>query len=130
MPDLLVEKREVPFDELKVGMKASLERTFSEGECSEFKNLFRGRLSNEVPAALLAGMVSALHASKITGLHYVYTKQSLEFLFPVFPGERIVAVTELVEKIKNKKIAVFRTECKNQEGKVVLRETASCKYFI
>lgn len=122
-------------DQMKVGDFAEMSRTVTEADIVLFggvsgdlnpahfdeeksKNtMFKGRIAH--------GMISASYISAVLGMRLpgpgtIYLSQTLKFLKPVRIGDTIVARAEVVELVPEKKRAVLKTECFNQNGDVVL----------
>lgn len=122
-------------DQMKVGDFAEMSRTVTEADIVLFggvsgdlnpahfdeeksKNtMFKGRIAH--------GMISASYISAVLGMRLpgpgtIYLSQTLKFLKPVRIGDTVVARAEVVELVPEKKRAILKTECFNQNGDVVL----------
>jgi len=84
---------------------------------SEFaeRTIFGGRIAH---GCLTAGLISAT-LSKFPGV-IVYLSQTLHFLRPVRPGDRIEVLAEVLDRIDERSELRLRTVCKNQRDEVVL----------
>lgn len=123
------------YAELKVGDQASFTKTIAECDVYGFAGI-TGDLNpahtNEVYAEqtffkkrIAHGMLGASLISTVLGMQMpgpgtIYMKQSLTFLAPMYFGDTITAVVEVVEKMEEKKRLRLKTTCVNQEGKVVI----------
>lgn len=123
------------FNELTVGQSASLSRTVTEADVVMFggisgdlnpahfnevessKTMFKGRIAHGM---LTAGYVSAVLGMQLPGPGTIYLKQSLKFTSPVRIGDTVTAKVTVAELDEGKKRAQLKTECFNQEGKLVL----------
>jgi 3-hydroxybutyryl-CoA dehydratase len=101
----------IPIEDLEIGMVRSLAKTIGDREIALFAELssdhnpvhldddyardtmFEGRIAHGM---LTAGLISAVIGEQLPGHGTIYLKQSLTFLAPVRPGDRVeaqVAVT-------------------------------------
>jgi 3-hydroxybutyryl-CoA dehydratase len=126
------------FDELEVGMTASLTRTVTETEIVLFAGITgdtnpvhvndvaarQSRFGRRVAHGMLtAGHVSAVLGTRLPGPGAIYMSQSLRFTRPVFVGDTVTSTVEIVE-IDAKRRVRLRTTSTNQEGKTVLEGEA------
>jgi len=126
--------RDVKFDDIKIGDKASVSKTISEhdvytyaGITSDFNpvhvnaefaktSLFGKRIAHGM---LSAGLISAVLGTELPGINTIYMGQDLKFLAPVFYDDTLTATCECIEKDEKKHRIVFKTTVTNQDGKVV-----------
>jgi 3-hydroxybutyryl-CoA dehydratase len=73
---------------------------------------------------LTAGLISAVLANDLPGPGTIYMRQDLKFNAPVFLGDTITAVVEVVKYREDRRIATLRTTCTNQAGQLVLEGEA------
>ncbi|MEL7139214.1 MAG: MaoC family dehydratase [Pseudomonadota bacterium] len=125
-------------EDLEIGMERSLARTVSDREIALFAELstdrnpvhldeeyaqetiFGGRIAHGM---LTAGLISAVIGEQLPGHGTVYMGQSLKFLGPVRPGDRVVARV-IVAAIDHAKRRVT-LDCRCSVGeKVVLKGEA------
>lgn len=125
-------------EDLEIGMDRSLARTVSDREIALFAELstdrnpvhldeeyaqetiFGGRIAHGM---LTAGLISAVIGEQLPGHGTVYMGQSLKFLGPVRPGDRVVARV-IVAAIDHAKRRVT-LDCRCSVGeKVVLKGEA------
>ena len=124
--------------EIKIGDKASIAKTITEGDVYLFagitgdqnpahineevaKNtIFKGRIAHGM---LSAGLISAVLGMQLPGPGTIYMGQDLKFTAPVRFGDTITAQVEVIEIIKEK-IVKLKTTCTNQEGAFVVEGTA------
>ncbi len=128
--------------ELKIGDKASFEKTITEVDISLFagisgdfnplhinleavkKTKYKKRIAHGL---LTASLISAVIGTKLPGIGTLYLKQDLGFLAPVFVGDTIKAVVEVKEINVDRNTAVLHTFCLNQDGIIVIDGTAIVK---
>jgi 3-hydroxybutyryl-CoA dehydratase len=126
-------------DEIKLGDKASVEKTISEtdvylyaGITGDFnpahvnqveagKTRFNGRIAHGM---LSAGLISAVLGTELPGPGAIYMGQELKFLAPVRIGDTIKAEVEVIEIIEEKNRIKLRTCCYNQNGEMVIEGMA------
>ena len=122
-------------DEINVGDKATLTRTFSEADVFAFagvshdvnpvhvdphfakSTIFKQRVAHGM---FTASMISALLANELPGVGTIYLSQSLKFTAPVFLGDTVTAEVEVTQVDREKGRVVFGATLKNQRGEVVL----------
>jgi 3-hydroxybutyryl-CoA dehydratase len=71
-----------------------------------------------------AGLISAVHGTKIPGMGTIYVNQSLKFRRPVFLGDTLTAWAEVQEKNDAKKRVTMKNWVENQNGDVVVEGEA------
>lgn len=121
--------------EIKVGDVAEATKTVSEtdvylfaGVTGDFnpahmnetyaqKTFFKTRIAHGM---LGAGFISAVIGTQLPGPGTIYITQELKFLAPTRIGDTVTARVEVLEVIADKKRVRLKTECVNQEGKVIL----------
>lgn len=131
------------FSELKLGQKASVQKTFTAADVTAFagisldvnpihmsdgyaKNTIFGK--RIVHGILTSGLISAVLANKLPGPGTIYLGQELKFTAPVYLGDDITATVEIVEIREDKKIIKLDTTCVNQDGKKVMTGLATVKF--
>ena len=131
------------FSELKVGQKASVQKTFTAADVTAFagisldvnpihvsdvaaKNSIFGQ--RVVHGILTSGLISAVLANKLPGPGTIYLGQELRFVAPVFLNDDITDEVEIVEIREDKKIVKLNTTCTNQDGKAVITGMATVKF--
>lgn len=131
------------FSELKIGQKASVQKTFTAADVTAFagisldvnpihmsdgyaKNTIFGK--RIVHGILTSGLISAVLANKLPGPGTIYLGQELRFMAPVYLGDDITATVEIIELREDKKIVKLNTTCVNQEGKTVVSGVATVKF--
>ena len=98
--------KENKYIDIKVGQKASISRKITEKDILDFanivgdfnpihvdekfakKSIFKGNIAHGM---LTASLISAVLGNKLPGPGYIYLKQELKFLKPVFPDDTITA---------------------------------------
>lgn len=131
------------FSELKIGQKASVQKTFTAADVTAFagisldvnpihmsdkyaeSTIFGKRI---VHGILTSGLISAVLANKLPGPGTIYLGQELKFSAPVYLGDDITATVEIVEIREDKKIIKLDTTCVNQDGKKVIAGLATVKF--
>ncbi len=74
---------------------------------------------------LTASLISAVLANKLPGEGSVYLGQTLQFVAPVFPGDKITARVTVREVREDKPILKLETVCVNQRDELVIRGEAT-----
>lgn len=131
------------FSELKIGQKASVQKTFTAADVTAFagisldvnpihmsdkyaeSTIFGKRI---VHGILTSGLISAVLANKLPGPGTIYLGQELKFTAPVYLDDDITATVEIVEIREDKKIIKLDTTCVNQDGKKVITGLATVKF--
>ena len=131
------------FSELKVGQRASIQKTFTSSDVEAFAQVSMDtnpiHLDEEyakttvfgrriVHGILTSGLISAVLANKLPGPGTIYLGQELRFTSPVFLGDTITAEVEIAEIREDKKIIKLNTTCTNQDGKAVITGLATVKF--
>lgn len=111
-------------DEMSVGDSASLTRTISLDDIETFArisgddnpahmdeewanaSIFKGRVAHGI---LTAGLVSAVLGTELPGTGTIYLSQTLKWLAPVRPGDRVTATVTVREIVAEKGRAVLDT---------------------
>lgn len=122
------------FEDLDLGMSASVSRTISEADILMFagvsgdtnpvhldqefaaSTMFGGRIAHGM---LSAGLISAVFGTRLPGPGSIYLSQTLKFKAPVKIGDTVVARVTVKELKTEKRRAVFSTVC-TVGGNVVL----------
>lgn len=122
-------------DEIRVGDRASITRTFSEADVFAFAGvsqdvnpvhvdrhfardtIFKQRV---VHGMFTASMISAVLANELPGVGTIYLGQTLKFTAPVFFGDTIVTEVEVSQVDREKGRVVLNATLKNQRGELVL----------
>lgn len=114
------------FEDLEVGMEASVQRTVAESDIIAFaevtgdknpvhldeayaaKTMFKGRIAHGM---LSAGYLSAVFGMEMPGPGAIYVSQTMNFKAPVRIGDVVTAKVKVVELIPAKKRARFECVC-------------------
>ena len=114
------------FEDLELGMSASVSRTVSEADILMFagvsgdtnpvhldqefaaSTMFGGRIAHGM---LSAGLISAAFGTRLPGPGSIYLSQTLKFKAPVKIGDTVVARVTVKELKTEKRRAVFSTVC-------------------
>lgn len=78
--------------------------------------IFKKRIAH---GFLVGSLISAVIANKLPGNGSIYLKQEMNFKKPVYIGDEIQAVVEVLEEIKPS-VYKIDTKCINQAGEVVI----------
>lgn len=126
--------RNVRYEDIHVGDKASLSKTISEYDVYAFagvtgdfnpvhvnaefakNSLFKQRIAHGM---ISAGLISAVLGTELPGIDTIYMNQELSFLAPVLYGDTLTATVECIEKDDKKHRIIFRTTVTNQDDKLV-----------
>lgn len=122
-------------NEIKLGDKASTEKTISESDVYLFagitgdlnpahvsqvaaeKSMFKGRIAHGI---LVSGLISKVLGMQLPGPGTIYLSQDLKFVAPVRFGDTVTAEAEVIEVIPEKNRIRLKTTCTNQDGKTVI----------
>jgi 3-hydroxybutyryl-CoA dehydratase len=128
----------IVIEEIEIGMSRHLEKTVSDrdielfAEVSTDRNpvhlddeyamdtIFEGRIAHGM---LTAGLISAVIGEQLPGHGAVYLGQSLKFLAPVRPGDRVRAEVTVTAVDHARRRVTLDTVC-TVEGKPVLKGEA------
>lgn len=134
----MTELKSYYFEDLAVGMDASISKTVTEDAIQLFasvsgdinpihldevyaeKTRFKRRIAHGI---LGASYISAVFGTKFPGPGCIYVSQTLNFKAPVFIGDELCASVRITELIAEKNRALFATTCSVGE-KVVLEGQA------
>jgi 3-hydroxybutyryl-CoA dehydratase len=124
-----------PSSDFIIGAKASLSRVISEADIQHMAEVtgdynpihidedfakrtrFKGRIAHGV---FSTGLISAVLGTKLPGPGAVYLRQTLDFLYPVRPGDILTAEVEVTSWEADKRKIILKTCCLNQDGKKVV----------
>ena len=126
------------FNELEIGMKASLEKKITIEDVVIFsevvldknpvhldeeyakRTIFKKRI---VHGMLNAGLISAVIGNKLPGNGSIYLSQDFKFVAPVYIGEVVKVIVEIEKLDDKKKKVILKTECYSN-NKLVLTGNA------
>ena len=126
--------RNVRYEDIHVGDKASLSKTISEYDVYAFagvtgdfnpvhvnaefakNSLFKQRIAHGM---ISAGLISAVLGTELPGIDTIYMNQELSCLAPVLYGDTLTATVECIEKDDKKHRIIFHTTVTNQNDKLV-----------
>jgi 3-hydroxybutyryl-CoA dehydratase len=124
-------------EDLEIGMVRSLAKTIGDKEIAMFAELstdhnpvhldddyardtiFQGRIAHGM---LTAGLISAVIGEQLPGHGTVYLGQTLKFMAPVRPGDRVEAVVEVTAVDAEKGRVTLDTVCTVGDTEVVKGE--------
>lgn len=125
----------IPFDELEIGQRFSVERTVSEEDILLFAKLsgdlnpvhldeqyakttpFGGRIAHGM---LTAAFISAALAQHLPGPGAIYRNQSLRFRAPVRIGDTLTITIEVLDKRARNHMLTVSTTVINQHGDTIV----------
>ncbi len=128
----------IPYDELQVGQRASLERTVSERDVQLFAEVsgdrnpvhlddhyaagtpFKARIAHGM---LTGALISAAIAGTLPGPGSIYLGQNLRFLRPVKLGDSLRIELEVLEKLPKQRVRIA-TRVLNAQNKAVVEGEA------
>lgn len=87
--------------------------------------IFGKRISHGM---LVGSFISNVIANKLPGPGTIYLSQNFSFKNPVFIGDEITAIVEVLEKKEQKPIYRLKTTCVNQDDKVVIEGESYVRY--
>ena len=126
------------FEDLSIGMEASIARTVTEKDIEDFARVsgdvnpvhldeahaaatpFKQRIAHGI---LTASYISAVFGTKLPGPGCIYVSQTLNFKAPVYIGHEVVTTVKITDLIPEKRRAIFHCVCK-VGGKAVLEGEA------
>lgn len=113
-------------EDLKVGMRESFEKTFTEKDVEQFAELsgdvnpvhlnddfaattmFKKRI---VHGALTGSLISTVLGTKLPGPGAIFISQTMKFLAPVYMNDTVCAEVEILEINEEKRRVVFKVQC-------------------
>jgi 3-hydroxybutyryl-CoA dehydratase len=131
------------YEDIHIGDQASFTKTVVEADIVLFagvtgdfnpvhvdkefaeKSFFKERIAHGM---LSAGFISTVLGTKLPGPGTIYLGQTLQFKSPVKINDTITARVEVIEKIDAKRMLRLKTECYNQDAKLVT--TGECTIMI
>ena len=121
--------------ELKPGDHAEFSKTLSESDVYLFAGItgdfnpahvnehyaqgtfFKTRIAHGM---LAASFISTVMATSLPGPGTIYIKQDLRFLAPLYINDTVTASVEILEADLEKNRVLLKTQCKNQEGTLLV----------
>jgi len=122
-------------NDFQLGEQASFSKTVTETDVTTFAGLIgdfnplhvdaeyarQSRFGRRIAHGMLAGgLISAALGNSLPGPGAIYLSQQLEFLAPVYIGDTITAVVEVIAWRSDKRIITLKTDCHNQHDKQVV----------
>lgn len=132
--------REIMYDEIKVGDRASISKTISETDIYLFAGITgdfnpvhvnedfasQSRFGTRIAHGMLvAGLISTVLGTELPGVNTIYLGQELRFKAPVKIGTTVTATCEVIEKRDDKKIVVLKSTVTDSAGNVLIDGTAT-----
>jgi len=123
-----------------VGQSASFSKTITETDIVQFAGISgdfnpihidaeyakQTRFGERIAHGLLTtSLLSGLLGMHLPGKGSIYMGQTLRFVKPVFIGDTITAYAEIVQFDEVKRIMKLKTECRKQDGALVLEGEAT-----
>jgi 3-hydroxybutyryl-CoA dehydratase len=124
---------------IQVGEKASFTKTITETDVILFAgstgdmNPFhineeyakQARFGRRIAHGMLVtGLMSAVMGMRLPGPGTIYLRQELDFRQPVYIGDTITAVAEVLQVREDKPIVTLSTNCYNQDNQIVVEGKA------
>lgn len=131
------------FEDLYIGQKASLQKTFTDADVKLFAGISTDvnplHISDEfaknsifgkrvVHGMLSASLISAVLANVLPGPGTIYLGQELKFTAPVYLGDDVKAELTIIEIREDKHIVKLQSNCYNQDGKMVIEGVSTVKF--
>jgi len=125
---------------IRVGLTASTTETITEERIVQFsditgdrnplhldpifasKTMFGRRIAHGM---LSASLISRILGNQLPGAGSIYLEQTIKFRRPVFIGDTITAIVEIIGIEKEGKTIILDTKCINQSGKIVIEGQAT-----
>jgi 3-hydroxybutyryl-CoA dehydratase len=122
------------FEDLVVGMSASVTRTMTDADIRKFAeatgdtnpihldeefakgSIFKTRIAHGM---LTASHISSVFATRLPGAGCIYVSQEFKFKAPVRLGDDVTARVEVTGFVPEKKFVIFKTQCLVGEKVVV-----------
>jgi len=129
--------------EIKIGDKATATRTFDENSVIDFAKLtgdynpihFDKKYASEtifkkpiVHGPLVITLITTLFATDLPGPGSVYLSHTINYLRPVYFGDKITAEVVVVE-INESNHVFLKTVCINQNGDIIIDGIARLKIY-
>lgn len=117
----------IPIEDIEIGMSVSYSQTITDADINAFAGISgdrnplhldekyaqNSRYKKRIAHGLMtASYFSALFGTEIPGEGCVYASQSLNFKRPVYIGDTVTAIVEVINVDLVKKKVFFRTICK------------------
>lgn len=127
---------------IQIGDKASIKKVFNEKEILQYaklsedtnpihldteyakKTIFKSRI---VYGMLVGSLFGGLLGSKLPGRGTIHLGQTLNFKKPVYVGEEVTAIIEVIKIRSDKPIITFRTLCLKNNNEIAIEGTAIVK---
>ena len=118
-----------------IGQKATISKIYTKEDIENFaklsgdmnpihidndyskKTIFKKPIAHGI---LVASLISNVIGNKLPGEGSIYLNQVLKFIKPVFVDDRITATVVITELDNNKNLINLNTNCKNQDGNIVI----------
>ena len=125
---------------LKPGDTASFSKTVTNDDIQKFAHVSgdhnpihlddeyakQTRFGRRIAHGMLgASLISAVIANQLPGHGSIYLGQTLDFVSPVFPGDKITASVTVISIREDKPIVKLETVCVNQHDEVVIKGEAT-----
>lgn len=125
---------QIMFEDLAVGMAASITRTMTDADIRKFAeatgdtnpihldeefakgSIFKTRIAHGM---LTASHISSVFATQLPGAGCIYVSQEFKFKAPVRLGDDVTARVEVTGFVPEKKFVIFKTQCLVGEKVVV-----------
>jgi acyl dehydratase len=131
---------------LKVGQKASYEKTFSkeevafycknisnDGNLVHFEKDFANKLGFEdclVPGIMVTSIIGGVLGSTLPGEGTIHLGQTSKFIKPVYINRKVKVELEVMSVREDKPIAVLKTTIFNDKNEIAIEGEAAIKFRI
>lgn len=121
--------------DFQIGEQASFTKTVTEADVTTFAGLIgdfnplhvdaeyarKSRFGRRIAHGMFSGgLISAVLGNQLPGPGANYLSQQIEFLAPVYIGDTITAIAEVIGWRPDKRIITLKTDCLNQDQKQVV----------
>jgi 3-hydroxybutyryl-CoA dehydratase len=121
--------------DFRIGERATFSKTVTEADVTTFAGLIgdfnplhvdaeyarQSRFGRRIAHGMFTGgLISAALGNRLPGPGSIYLSQQIEFLAPVYIGDTITAIVEVVAWRPDKRIITLKTDCHNQHEKQVV----------
>lgn len=125
---------QTPYEDLALGMSASITRTITDEDIRKFAEatgdtnpihldeafaagtMFKTRIAHGM---LTASQISSVFATRLPGAGCIYVSQEFRFKAPVRIGDAVTARVEVAGFVPEKRFVIFKTQCLVGERVVV-----------
>lgn len=129
-------------DSLQKGQQASFSKTISESDIYQFAGITgdlnpvhvdetyaaKTRFGRRIAHGMLtSAFICTVLGTKLPGIGTIHVSQTLEFLRPVYIGDTVTVILEVVEINTEKKLVTISCLIQNQSGEAVVKGSSVVK---